>query len=604
MLLRKLLAKCSGYGLRMVIPARNYLFYSKRRFVMDKKPEEPAKIAASVDPVVPVDPVKPDAKEEKKSRKKDKKEGDKNAKGEKKVKKPKKERVVKEEVYVKDPNDPCATKFGDMELVMSQIDPDDRFKIVYTPISQLTETLIGKKVRVRARLHNSRVTGKKMGFVVLRDTFYTAQAILMVGPDVSPGMLKYTKLIPKESLVEMVATVSKAGTEIKSCSQKVELMVEEIRTISRCVPVLPFQIEDAMRKVTNQEEEEGEERSEKSASSGEEEKKEIRVKQVTRLDNRVMDLRVPTNQAIMRLQSGVGRYFREFLYGHDFVEIHSPKIIPGVSEGGTEVFKVNYFGKEACLAQSPQLYKQMGVCGDLTKVFEIAPVFRAENSNTNRHLCEFTMLDVEMAFKNHYFEVLDVLGDMFNSIFENLAKQYQKELSVVNEQYPFEAFKWKYPALKINFKDGVKLLEEAGVKQDPLGDLTTESEKALGDIVKKKYDTDFYMLFGYPVKARPFYTMRDPKDPNYTNSYDFFMRGEEITSGSQRVHDPKLLAERAAAQGIPLPTLQDYIDAFKFGAPPHAGCGIGLERVVKLFCGIRNIRKCIMFTRDPKRLTP
>ena len=135
-------------------------------------------------------------------------------------------------------------------------------------------------------------------------------------------------------------------------------------------------------------------------------------------------------------------------------------------------------------------------------------------------------------------------------------------------------------------------------------DLDTINEKALGKIVREKYETDFYMLYGYPVNARPFYTMIDPKDPNYTNSYDFFMRGEEITSGAQRIHDPDMLTERAKAKGIAVETIQDYIDAFKYGAPPHGGVGIGLERVVKLFCGIHNIRKCSLFPRDPKRLKP
>eukprot|EP01022_Parablepharisma_sp_SALTPOND_P015667 TRINITY_DN2242_c0_g1_i1.p1 TRINITY_DN2242_c0_g1~~TRINITY_DN2242_c0_g1_i1.p1 ORF type:complete len:654 (+),score=86.90 TRINITY_DN2242_c0_g1_i1:102-2063(+) len=597
MLLRRLLARSWVYCLKpyCFIPPRKY-YYSKRRFVMEKKQEDLPKAPTPVEEKK----AEPKKKKEKKS-KEDKKQ--------KQDRKAKKEKKAQEEVYVKDPNDPCAHKFGDMELIMSQADAEIRFKVSYTSVGDLTEELQGKTVRIRGRLHNSRIKGK-MGFVVLREGFYTVQGLLMVGPEVSQGMMKYVKSIPKESLVEVVATVKKPEAEIKGCSQKVELMIQEIWTASKCVPVLPFQLEDAMRKVVNQDEEEGEEKpAEKSGEkpgdkSPEEERKEIRVKQVTRLDNRVLDLRVPANQALMRIQSGVGRFFREFLYSKDFVEIHTPKVIPGVSEGGTEVFKLSYFGRDACLAQSPQLYKQMGICSDLERVFEIAPVFRAENSNTNRHLCEFTMLDVEMAFKNHYFEVLDVLGEMFNYIFENLTKHFQKELGVVNDQYPFEPFKWKSPVVKLNFKDGVKMLQEAGVKQDPLADLSSESEKALGDIVRKKYDTDFYILYGYPLGARPFYTMIDPKDSQYTNSYDFFMRGEEVTSGAQRVHDPKLLAERAEAAKIPLHTLKDYIDSFRLGAPPHAGCGIGLERIVKLFCGIKNIRKCIMFTRDPKRLTP
>ena len=148
------------------------------------------------------------------------------------------------------------------------------------------------------------------------------------------------------------------------------------------------------------------------------------------------------------------------------------------------------------------------------------------------------------------------------------------------------------------------MLTEAGIEQEPLEDLSTETEKALGRIVKERYDTDFYMLYGYPVNARPFYTMLDPTDPNYTNSYDFFMRGEEITSGAQRVHDPAMLTERAKSCGIPVETIQDYIEAFKYGAPTHAGAGFGLERIVKFFCGLHNIRKTSMFPRDPQRLAP
>ena len=174
----------------------------------------------------------------------------------------------------------------------------------------------------------------------------------------------------------------------------------------------------------------------------------------------------------------------------------------------------------------------MALCGDLKRVFEIGPVFRAENSNTNRHLCEFTGLDLEMEFKTHYFEVLDLIGELMVFMFKNMKTRYGKELSVINEQYPFEDFKFTDPVLKLNFLEGVKLINQAGYKQSEFEDLTTETEKVLGQIIKEKYDTDFYMLYGYPASARPFYTMLDPHDERFTNSYDFFMRGEEITSGS------------------------------------------------------------------------
>jgi aspartyl-tRNA synthetase len=289
---------------------------------------------------------------------------------------------------------------------------------------------------------------------------------------------------------------------------------------------------------------------------------------------------------------------------NDFVEIHSPKLIGGSSEGGANVFKLKYFNQDACLAQSPQLYKQMALCGDLQRVFEIGPVFRAEDSNTNRHLCEFTGLDMEMEFKNHYFEVLDVLGEMLCFLFNEIKSRHARELSVINDQYPFEEFKCAIPVVKLHFKEGVQMLKEAGIEQDPLDDLDTANEKTLGALVRAKYDTDFYMLYGYPEAARPFYTMLDPHDPNYTNSYDFFMRGEEITSGAQRIHEPALLAERAKAKGIAVETIQDYIDAFKYGAPTHGGAGFGLERIVKFYCNLHNIRKASLFPRDPKRLTP
>ena len=324
----------------------------------------------------------------------------------------------------------------------------------------------------------------------------------------------------------------------------------------------------------------------------------------TRLDNRVLDLRVPATQSLFRLQSGVSTLFREFFHSKNFVEIHTPKLIGGASEGGANVFKLKYFDKEACLAQSPQLYKQMCIIGDMKGVYEIGSVFRAENSLTSRHLCEFTGLDFEMEIKEHFFEVLDVVSDLFNYIFDGLNEKYKDELNIINNQYPFEPIVYKKEALKLHFKEGVKLLEENGYKQGLYDDLDTENEKALGKLVKEKYNTDFYILYGYPKSARPFYTMPDPQDDNFTNSYDAFIRGEEVLSGAQRIHDYDLLMKKVQEKGINPDTLKDYINAFKLGAPPHGGVGIGLERVVKLFCDVKNIKKCVMFPRDPKRLTP
>ncbi len=289
----------------------------------------------------------------------------------------------------------------------------------------------------------------------------------------------------------------------------------------------------------------------------------------------------------------------------DFVDIQTPKIIGGASEGGSAIFTLKYFGSDACLAQSPQLYKQMtAACSDFERVFEIGPVFRAENSNTHRHLCEFHGLDMEMAINEHYYEVLDVFSDLFIAIFDGIGKHFRPQLEAIRAQHPFEDLVYLNPSLRITYEEGLKLLEGAGYKI-PFGeDLNTEKERALGAIVKEKYGTDFFMMDKYPSSLRPFYTMPDPADPRVSNSYDFFIRGEEILSGAQRIHDPALLAQRATECGIPVHTIQSYVDSFKHGALPHGGGGIGLERVVMLFLGLPNIRKASMFPRDPARLFP
>ena len=508
----------------------------------------------------------------------------------------KKEEVPKVPVEeVKVPTEEAKIRFGDMPLNQSQGNFEELKAIKYTAIQEIDDKTIDTIIRIRARLHASRIKGKAC-FIVLRDYCHTIQACMFAGGNISKEMIAYAKSLPKESIVEMVAKVTKPSKPVESCSVKLELQIEELWGVNKSVPVVPFQMEDATRKAENQEVEEN------AAEEMKDGKKIVRVKQETRLDHRFFDLRVPASQALMKLQSAACRYIREFLYDNEFTEIHTPKLLPGASEGGTEVFKLMYFDRPACLAQSPQLYKQMAICGDMKRVFEIAPAFRAENSNTNRHLTEFTMVDVEMEFKNHYFEVMEFLGDLVVYVFDKLNEKCKNDINVVKSQYPFEPLLYK--KTKISFLEACKLLNDEGVKQDPTRDFTSDTEKALGDIMKKKYGTEFYMVYQYPKSARPFYTMKDPKNPEYTNSYDFFVRGEEIISGSQRVHDSELLTANAKAAGINVESLKDYLESFKYGTSPHAGMGMGLERIVKLFCGIRNIRKCIMFTRDPKRLSP
>ncbi|XP_033218657.1 aspartate--tRNA ligase, cytoplasmic [Belonocnema kinseyi] len=491
-------------------------------------------------------------------------------------------KVVEEEgIHVEE--DVSTGRYGLLKMIQSS-EPHDERK--YVDVKELTKDGVNQLVWLRGRLHTSRAKGKQC-FIVIRQQSYTVQGLAAVNEKISKQMIKFISNITKESIVDVEANVKPVPSIIESCTQKdVEVHIEQIFVVSAAEPQLPLQIEDAARPEAD--------------DSG----LNIKVNQDTRLDNRVLDLRTPANQAIYRVEAGVCKLFRDILTRKGFVEIHTPKMISAASEGGANVFTVSYFKGSAYLAQSPQLYKQMAIAADFDKVFTVGAVFRAEDSNTHRHLTEFVGLDLEMAFKHHYHEVVDVIGHMFTELFRGLRDNYADEIAAVNQQYAVEPFKFLDPPLKLKFPDAIKLLAEAGVTLGEEDDLSTPDEKLLGKIVKAKYDTDFYILDKYPLAVRPFYTMPDPSDPKASNSYDMFMRGEEIISGAQRIHDPKFLTERAKHHGIDIEKIKAYIDAFRYGCPPHAGGGIGMERVVMLYLGLDNIRKVSMFPRDPKRLTP
>ncbi|XP_028662333.1 aspartate--tRNA ligase, cytoplasmic [Erpetoichthys calabaricus] len=513
----------------------------------------------------------------KKALKKQQKEAEKAAKkADKQAKLAAEQQTTSEEDFAKD-------RYGQPAMVQSQQKPDR----VLVRIQDLTPEKADQLVWVRARIHTSRAKGKQC-FLVLRHQQFNVQALVAVGDRASKQMVKFAANINKESIVDVEGVVRKVDQKIESCTQQdVELHIEKIFVISLAEPRLPLQLEDAVR----------------PDGAGDEEGR-ATVNQDTRLDNRVIDLRTTTSQAVFRLQSGICHLFRDTLIKKGFVEIQTPKIISAASEGGANVFTVSYFKTSAYLAQSPQLYKQMCICADFEKVFCIGPVFRAEDSNTHRHLTEFVGLDIEMAFNYHYHEVVDQIADTMVQIFKGLRDNFTTEIETVNKQYPSEPFKFLEPTLRLEYKEGVAMLREAGIEMGDEEDLSTPNEKLLGRLVKEKYDTDFYILDKYPLAVRPFYTMPDPSNAKYSNSYDMFMRGEEILSGAQRIHDPDLLTERAIHHNIDLEKIKAYIDSFRYGAPPHAGGGIGLERVTMLYLGLHNVRQTSMFPRDPKRLTP
>ncbi|XP_077238621.1 aspartate--tRNA ligase 1, cytoplasmic-like [Tasmannia lanceolata] len=487
--------------------------------------------------------------------------------------------------------DPLSENYGEVPLNDLQSKAVTGKK--WTEIRFLNEELKGNEVLIRGRVHTSRTVGKNMAFLVLREKGCTVQCVLTVAEDlVSRQMVKFAAGLSRESIIDVEGKVSVPQVAITGTSQQVEVQVRKLYCISKAVPNLPINIEDAAR----------------SEKEIEEAKKDgivlAGVNRDTRLNYRFLDTRTPANQGIFSIQSQVGNIFRQFLLNEGFVEIHTPKLIAGASEGGSAVFKLEYKGQPACLAQSPQLHKQMAICGDFVRVFEIGPVFRAEDSYTHRHLCEFTGLDVEMEIKEHYFEVLDIVDRLFVSMFETLNEKCKMELDAIGKQYPFKPLKFLKKTLRLTFKEGIQMLKEAGIEVDPLGDLNTETERKLGHLVLEKYDTEFYILHRYPMAVRPFYTMPCYDDPAYSNSFDVFIRGEEIISGAQRVHIPEFLTARAEACGIDVKTISTYIDSFRYGAPPHGGFGVGLERVVMLFCALNNIRLTSLFPRDPTRLAP
>ncbi|CAL5996965.1 Aspartyl-tRNA_synthetase [Hexamita inflata] len=473
-------------------------------------------------------------------------------------------------------------KFGDMPLHQSQ--PEFTSDNQFTDIKLLTPG----PVKIRAYLHNVRATGKS-AFTILRQRQFTLQAVFFGEKD----MIKYINSVPKESYVEVEGIYKASEQPINSCSiSGFELEITRFFAITRAVSMLPLQVEDAAR-----------------PDSAFEVKDTIFVKpgRDTRFDNRILDLRTPANQSIFKVRMAIQQSFMKFLIEKNFMQITSPKIISGSSEGGADIFSLQYFGQPACLAQSPQLYKQMSIAAGFQRVFEIGPVFRAEKSHTHRHLCEFTGMDIEVEVFQHYHEVLVILDQLMKFIFKNTLETCKEEIDFIRKQFDLKmppTIEWTEETVIVDFRDGAKWLQEAGYKQSEVEDLNTENERALGKIVKEKFHTDFYILDKFPGSIRPFYTMPDVDDNRFSNSYDMFIRGEEICSGAQRIHDPEYLKERIVAKGINPDTLKDYIDAFRYGCPPHAGAGLGLERIVMLMLGIEDCRQCCLFPRTPERLTP
>ena len=318
-----------------------------------------------------------------------------------------------------------------------------------------------------------------------------------------------------------------------------------------------------------------------------------------KLNMRSISLRNVRERAKFKLQEGIVRGFREFLYSQGFTEIHTPKIGAKSAEGGSNLFKLDYFHRPAVLQQSPQLYKQMMV-GVFDRVFETAPVFRAEKHNTKRHLNEYTSLDFEMGYIDGFEDIMAMETGFLQYMMKLLASDYEKELKLLDITLPKTE---KIPAVR--FDKAKELVSEKYNRKirNPF-DLEPEEEVLIGRYFKEEYDADFVFVTHYPSKKRPFYAMDDPEDSRFTLSFDLLYDGLEITTGGQRIHEYQMLSDKIAARGMSEEGLEQYLDTFRYGMPPHGGLGIGLERLTMKLVGEDNVRETTLYPRDLSRLEP
>lgn len=318
-----------------------------------------------------------------------------------------------------------------------------------------------------------------------------------------------------------------------------------------------------------------------------------------KLNNRAVSLRNIKERAKFKIQEGLVKGFREFLSEEGFTEIHTPKIGAKGAEGGANLFRFEYFHRPAILEQSPQFYKQMMV-GVFDRVFETAPVFRAEKHNTKRHLNEYTSLDFEMGYIDGFEDIMAMETGFLQYTIKLLEREYAKELKILGVQLPNVE---KIPTVRFDeVKEMVSKKYDRRIK-NPY-DLEPEEELLIGELFKEEYDADFVFVTHYPSKKRPFYAMDDPEDTTYTLSFDLLFRGLEITTGGQRIHDDTMLTEKIKARGMTEEGMEHYLSAFKHGMPPHGGLGIGLERLTMQLLGEENVRETTLFPRDLSRLEP
>ncbi len=420
---------------------------------------------------------------------------------------------------------------------------------------------VGETVKLRGMVHVIRHMGE-VSFVILR----RAQGLLQCVYE-QDSMTFSIKDLKEESAVEVSGVVVLE----KRAPGKVEVRMTNLRVLSEPARVLPIAIN----------------------------KQKMNTSLEAKLALRPIALRNLRERAKFKIQEGVVRGFREFLHSQGFTEIHTPKIVARGAEGGSNVFKLDYFNKKAELGQSPQFYKQTMV-GIYDRVYETAPVFRAEKHNTTRHLNEYVSLDFEMGYIDGFEDIMAMETGFLQYTMRLLEKEYKKELDLLEVTLPKTD---RIPMVR--FDRAKELVSEKYHRKikNPY-DLEPEEEILIGRYFKEEHDSDFVFVTHYPTKKRPFYAMDDPTDPRFTLSFDLLLKGLEVTTGGQRIHSYEEILKKMERRNMDPSDIESYLMIFKYGMPPHGGLGIGLERLTMRLLEEQNVRETSLFPRDVTRLEP
>lgn len=421
---------------------------------------------------------------------------------------------------------------------------------------------VGQRVMLLGWLHQLRRLGG-VNFIVLRDGWGTLQAVTEEEADLAPlAGCALESVIRLEGVVVSSAQAA-AGVELRQPQVTVVTAVD-------APPPIPLH------------------------------KQRIRAGLPTRLDHAVITGRHPQQRAVYRLAAGVMAGFRAALHARHFTEIQTPKLVASATESGANVFELKYFGRSAYLAQSPQFYKQIMV-GVFERVYEVGPVFRAEPHDTTRHTNEYVSLDVELGFIDNHFTVMALLRDVLAGILAHVQAENGAELALLGAALPGVPRTIPH----IHFAAAQELiLQQHGVDVRGEPDLSPQDERWLGEWAQQEHGSDFLFVTGYPMVKRPFYTHPDPDNPAYSNSFDLLFRGTELVTGGQRLHRYADYLQALQAAGLPAAPFATYLEAFRYGMPPHGGFAIGLERLLMQLLTAQNIRQVTLFPRDQKRLTP